>query len=269
MAVVRVGAVWLSFAVAMAGCGETRPAAAPDAGTTSIGGESRSGLVTVDGELLMSCGNIRPAFVVSAMDDGVVGLVDEAGVAAALDDLSARFGIDAPRELQGTPASDAEWKVLGGDPVDDPQRLLVGVGHWAAATGTTNGQYVVLDRVADGWEPSGWGDCNLTPVLVEGASWAEIAAVPGGAEPDSSVVEVLVYERECTSARDPSPYLHEPVVIERDDTVTLYWTSDIPTGDQTCPGNPRVQRAVKLAQPLGDRTILDGSTWPPRPVNGF
>jgi hypothetical protein len=162
MAVVRVGAVWLSFAVAMAGCGETRPAAAPDAGTTSIGGESRSGLVTVDGELLLSCGNIRPAFVVSAMDDGVVGLVDEAGVAAALDDLSARFGIDAPRELQGTPASDAEWKVLGGDSVDDPQRLLVGVGHWAAATGTTNGQYVVLDCVADGWEPSGWGDCNLT-----------------------------------------------------------------------------------------------------------
>ena len=268
MTVLRVLVVWLSAAVALAaGCGENRPEATPDAGTTA--GRSSPGLVMVDGELLMACGNVRPAFAVSAMDNGVVGLVEEAEVAAALDHLSAQYGIDAPRELQGTQASEAEWKVLAGDPADDPQRLLVGVGRWAAATGTTSGQYVLLDRTTNGWESSGWGDCNLTPVLVDGASWAEITAVSGGAAPSSSTVDVLVSERECTSARDPSPYLHEPVVIERDDTVTLYWTSDTPTGDRRCPGNPRVHRTVKLDQPLGERTILDGSTWPPRPVNGF
>jgi hypothetical protein len=266
MVVMRMGAVWLSVAVAMAGCGESRSDTSPDSGTARAGRES---VVMVGGEVLVSCGNIRPAFAVSAMDDGVSGLADEAEVAAALDGLRARFGIDAPRALQRRSAAEAEWKVLGGDPVDDPQRLLVGVGHWAAATGTTDGQYVVLERTANGWQPSGWGDCNLAPVLGEGASWAEIAAVSGGADPGSSTVEVLVSERECTSARDPSPYLREPVVIERDDTVTLYWTSDTPTGDQTCPGNPRVRRSVKLDRPLGTRAILDGSTWPPRPIIGF
>jgi hypothetical protein len=222
-----------------------------------------------DGEPMVACGNVRPAFAVSAMDNGVDGLADEIEVAAALDDLRAAYGIDAPRELQRAPAAEAEWKVLGADSVDDPKRLLVGVGRWAAATGTTDGQYVVLQRTADGWRPSGWGDCRLAPVLVEGVSWAEIAAATGGADPRSSTIAVLVSERECASARDPSPYLHEPVVIERDDAVTLYWTSDTPTGDQTCPSNPRVQRTVDLDRPLGNRMILDGSTWPPTPVNGF
>jgi hypothetical protein len=256
--VVKIGAVWLSVFVAMAGCGEAE-----------LGTSQRPGLAMVDGEPMVACGNVRPAFAVSAMDNGVAGLADEAEVAVALDELRAEYGIDAPRELQQASVAEAEWKVLGGDPVDDPERLLVGVGRWAASTGTTAGQYVVLERTAGGWRPSGWGDCNLAPVLVEGASWAEIAAAPGGAVPGSSSIEVLVSERECTSARDPGPYLHEPVVIEHDNAVTVYWTSDTPTGNQDCPGNPRVQRTVELDRPLGDRTILDGSRWPPRPINGF
>jgi len=255
--VVRLGAVWLSVLVAMAGCGETE-----------LGTSQRPGLMMVDGEPMVACGNIRPAFAASAMDNGVAGLADEAEVAAALDDLRAEAGIDAPRELQRASAAEAEWKVLGGDPVDDPERLLVGVGRWAAASGTTHGQYVVLERAEHGWQASEWGDCNLAPVLVEGASWAEIAAAPGGEGPGSSSVDVLVSETECASARDPGPYLHEPVVIERLDSVTVYWTSDTPTGAQDCPGNPRVRRTVELGRPLGDRTIFDGSSWPPRPING-
>ena len=156
--VVRLGAVWLSVLVAMAGCGETE-----------LGTSQRPGLMMVDGEPMVACGNIRPAFAVSAMDNGVAGLADEAEVAAALDDLRAEAGINAPSELQRAAAAKAEWKVLGGDPVDDPERLLVGVGRWAAASGTTHGQYVVLERAEHGWQASGWGDCNLAPVLVEGA----------------------------------------------------------------------------------------------------
>lgn len=258
MLVAKLGAVWLSVFVAMAGCGEEE-----------LGTRERPGLVMVDGEPMVTCGDIRPGFAVSAMDNGVEGVADEAEVAAALDELRAEAGIDAPRELQKASAAQAEWKVLGGDPTDDPERLLVGVGHWSAATETTDGQYVVLERTEAGWRASAWGDCQLAPVLVEGASWAEIAAAPGGAVPGSSSIEVLVSETECTSSRDPGPYLHEPIVVERDDVVTIYWTSDTPTGAQDCPGNPRVRRTVHLDRPLGDRTVLDGSRWPPRPIRGL
>ena len=73
-----------------------------------------------------------------------------------------------------------------------------------------------------------------------------------------------VTEWECTSARDPSAYLHEPYVESTDDAVTVYWTTDTPTGNQDCPGNPAVQRSIELAEPLGERAIYDGSVWPPR-----
>ena len=81
-------------------------------------------------------------------------------------------------------------------------------------------------------------------------------------------MELEVSERDCASARDPSAYLHEPYIVATADAVTLYWTVATPSGDLTCPSNPAVRRSLELEEPLGARTLYDGSVWPPRALRG-
>ena len=233
------------------------------------GQQPESPLVSVGDDVVLSCGSGDPKFAASAMEGGVSGLADEAEVAAALESLAAEAGIDAPRELQGGgDIADAEWIVLGSEGDGASEELSVGVGHWDANGPSGNGEYVILGRRGDGWRAVGWGNCNLAPVLAPGLIWAEIAAPAAGLDRAEPSVTVEVNERKCTSGRDPEPFLNEPVVVESEASVIVYWTSDSPKGVATCPGNPSVRRVVQLREPLGDRALLDGSTWPPKPVSG-
>jgi len=224
-------------------------------------------VVTDEDQVMLSCGS-GPKFTVSALEGGVTGLADEADVADALERLTAEAGIDAPQELQRAGTADGEWIVLGRETDHGIDRLIVGVGSWDGDGPGDDGEYVILDQVNEHWRASSWGDCNLAPVLAPGVSWAEITATPQSLDPAAMSLPVKVHERECTSGRNPEPFLNEPVVVESDHTVTVYWTSDTPQGAQTCPGNPSVRKVVSLGQPLRDRRLLDGSTWPPRPVSG-
>jgi hypothetical protein len=58
-------------------------------------------------------------------------------------------------------------------------------------------------------------------------------------------------------------------VVETEDSVTVYFTTDTPSGDQTCPGGPLVDQSIVLDRQVGGRTLRDGSTWPPTPISGF
>lgn len=246
-------------AVLLAGCGTT------PAGTAGDG--PRSPVVMVDGEVMLRCGRSGPGFAGSAMTGGVDVLADEAEVEAALEDLVAEAGIDAPQALRGVDISDAEWIVLGKND-QGREELVLGVGEWGADGPGANGDYVDLDRVDDGWQASGWGNCNLEPVLAPDVSWVEIAGAPDGLDPAATSLAVEVNERDCSSGRDPEPFLREPVVVEGNEAVTVYWTSDTVEGDANCQGNPPVRQVIELDQPLGERALLDGSTWPPEPVGG-
>ena len=269
----------LVSAVVLSACGATdgsvgnpsgpRSGHAVDTGQQREGQKTDSPLVTVGDDVMLSCGPGGPNFAAAAMEGGVSGVADEAEVAAALESLAAEAGIDAPSELRGGgDFVDAEWIVLGSKGDGATQELIVGVGHWDANGPSGNGEYVILDRTSDGWRAGGWGKCNLAPVLAPGLIWAEIAAPPDGLDRAGTSLEVEVSERECTSGRNPEPFLNDPVVDEGEDSVTVYWTSDSPKGPQTCPGNPSVRRVVQLREPLGDRALLDGSTWPPEPFSG-
>jgi hypothetical protein len=210
---------------------------------------SRSGspLLRDGGDLLVDCGN-GTAFPTGVMDDGLdVPSLDSATVAASLRRVVNSFG---------DPSSDPTWKVLVAEPADDPTMLLVAVGDWSRDTGPAGelDPYAKLQRDGDGWRAMQWGNCNLAPALGVGSSWAHLA--------------LEVSERECASARDPSSYLHEPYVVATDDAVTVYWTTNTPSGDLTCPSNPAVRRRVELSEPLGTRTVYDGSVWPPRGLRG-
>jgi hypothetical protein len=143
-----------------------------------------------------------------------------------------------------------------------PSRWL---GRWTEQGPTGEGAHILeLAREGDAWRAAGWAGCQLSPVLKDGKSWAEVTGYKGDAA--SARLTAQVNERECTSGRDPERFLHEPFLVETSDSVTIYWTSEPPEGARDCQGNPSIDRVVELRQPLGTRVVFDGSSYPPREV---
>lgn len=154
---------------------------------------------------------------------------------------------------------DVEWRVLR----STGQDLTIGLGRWSDQGPVGDGAYALeLERQGESWRPAGWAQCSLSPVLKEGLAWAEVTGYRGDAQ--ATTVTAEVRERQCTSARDPSSFLHEPFVVETAESATMYWTSDPAGGD--CQATPTVERAVELSEPLGDRAVFDGSSYPPQRV---
>jgi hypothetical protein len=217
-------------------------------------------VVTATGEMEVSCGGAADGWPPSVMPEGVPGVLsdDEArGIfAEILSDpaTGGEAGLSLFRD-----GVDVEWRVLR----DNGEALTIGLGRWTDEGPVGDRAYVLeLEREGDSWRPAGWGHCRLSPVLKDGLAWAVVTGYRGDAQ--ATTITVEVHERECTSGRDPSSFLHEPFVVETAESVIIYWTSEPPSGDQTCQGNPSVERAVELSEPLGDRIVFDGSSYPPR-----
>lgn len=137
---------------------------------------------------------------------------------------------------------------------------------YAAEDPLTDDGYVaiVVERSGQDWRVVAWGGCRPTRVLdgrsVAGWQLPETATV--GAETTSFTA--LVTEVGCTSGADPTDRLGPPEVVVDQDTVTITLSADPLQGDAfACPGVPAVPVRVDLGEPLGDRTLRDGSRHPP------
>jgi hypothetical protein len=195
------------------------------------------------------------------------------GIPGVLSDVEARAAfqsiLDDPRT--GGEASmslfpngvDVEWRVLA----EDGETVTVGLGEWTERGPASRNAFVLgLHREGEDWSTDGWGDCRLlAPVLDEGLARAR---VDGYRMTGPRSLEVDVSEMDCTSGRNPTEYLYDPVVVETTDSVTLSWTTTQAEGAHTCQGNPAATRTVELDEPLGSRMVMDGSVYPPRPVPG-
>ena len=148
---------------------------------------------------------------------------------------------------------------------EDDDSLTIGLGQWTEQ-GPTGGSAHILELAREGhaWRAAGWAECQLSPVLKEGNSWAEMTGYTAAAA--GARLTAQVHERECTSGRDPDPFLHEPWVVETSEKVTIYWTSEPPKGGRDCQGNPSVDIVVELPKPVGTRVVSDGSSYPPEQV---
>lgn len=230
----------------------------------------------------VGCGNGSPNFASSLLFLGDQGGQHLKEMRAAL--ALADSGPAGP--LRGVPAAKARFHVLvtsatiqvetgePGSTVDfqtpvptadaSEIRVLLAIGEWGpeGPIGDESG-YAVLAGNEDTYSVVDWGDCALTPALKPGLGWAGLSNASG--DPSSSVLTVDVTEVGCTGARDPAAYLQEPVMVETDASVTISWATTESLGAD-CPGNPSVTRQLQLAEPLGNRTILDGSTWPATPL---
>lgn len=275
--------------------GSTVPGAEPEPGAEPDVGDGAQPWLTADGDTLLTCSH-DPAFPASLVAEGGLELTAEESeeILAVLEQMKQDFGIDAPGILQESEADQVAWAVLWQEPVRGTDR----VGILLAPPGTSDfdlatDDYASLEWQGESWGASSWGGtCRARPVLPAGYDWAQVAlddgeTTDGGATTDptgtmdpteptgtmdptgttgGTTIDVLVSEIECTSARDPEPFLAEPVVVETAESVTVYWTTEAMTEGADCPGNPWVPRSITLEQPLGDRELLDGSTYPPRIV---
>lgn len=240
----------------VAACGSDRgtPSTAGAAAATPAG--------TAGEETLVSCGGQQPGWPVSAMDGGIDSQHPTGDLAAALEGLAQEAGIDAPRALQDVSTDEAPWFVL----TDTADSATVATGAWDSAGPGADGQVVYLEEADGTWKARSWGDCtDLAPVIAPGLQWVRVVAA---SDPDPSSVEltVTVNEVQCTSGRNPRPFLRAPRIVENDESVTLFLRSEAPKGAHNCMANPTVRQVLHLEQPLGDRVLLDGSTWPHRPI---
>ena len=248
--------------VMLAGCGGRTSSSVDDPGT-----DVDLPVALIDGEVQVSCGG-ETSWPTSVMADGIVPPVPAEEISAALDAVATEPGLSVETSRVLPEGGDTEWRVL----VGDAQHLLLGIGPWTDEGPDQDprgrGQYMTLEMEGRTWVWRGHGDCRrLVPRLErDGSTWVELSAPAAGLDRTSTTLTVGVNEVACTSSRNPEPFLRPATVVETEESVTVYWTSDAPTGDQSCPGNPTVERQVTLARPLGDRDLLDASTWPPTVV---
>lgn len=215
-------------------------------------------LTTESGELLVTCGVGRP-FPVSAPTEGIEVGTASAPIQKALDDLAGGGGLDAPAGLRSD--DDGTWRALA----MSSEQATVAVGKWGERGSARGGSVVVLEKDGAGWKAVSWGDCRLVPAIEPGLSWTDLSSARRP-DPADTEIEIGVTERECTSGRDPIPFLQQPDVVETADAVTVYWTTKSATGAQNCVGPAPTLRTITLLEPIGDRDLLDGSSWPARPV---
>lgn len=251
----------LLLSPALAGCGSASSPPAEDGdavgSAANVGSALGPVLRTASGEPLVTCG--IQSFPATAIEGGAG--VDRPEVDAALDVLERTGGMDAPAGLRGGDPESAA-RILA----ESSDRMTVAVGAWDESGTAQGGSVIHLEKVGTGWKAYGWGDCRLAPALPARLSWATLTFDGDPPAPTAKEIRLGVTERECSSGRDPSPFLQEPAIVETDRSVTVYWTVTMPTGNQNCIGNRPTPRTITLERPLGARELMDGSTWPARPV---
>ncbi len=61
--------------------------------------------------------------------------------------------------------------------------------------------------------------------------------------------------------------MRKPTVVYDTDRILVLLTAEPLHGPQTCPGTPPLPFTFELSEPLGDRTLFDAGTYPPRPAD--
>jgi hypothetical protein len=118
-----------------------------------------------------------------------------------------------------------------------------------------------------GWQPSGMGQCEPLVVLSADfgpATWALDPAFPAPG-PASTELHILVWGTTCSSGLPATGRISAPDIEYAPETVTITIGVRPLPSVQTCQGVPGTPATVRLAEPLGTRTLLDGGRVPPAP----
>jgi hypothetical protein len=80
----------------------------------------------------------------------------------------------------------------------------------------------------------------------------------------TTTIKAILNERACASGQSPEGRVQEPVIEYTAESVTVTISVTSRGGAQDCPSNPEFPMTITLAEPLGERVLLDGGSIPPR-----
>ena len=228
------------------------PSANPPA--TEPGGDYLCGFTPVDADMLEARAPL------SALSPA-----GSAALAGATIDDGSPFVLEEPDQWWIVSEGEHEivfMRELGDHERDELEPVgLIGADHQLAAI-----QYIGdAPNAAPGWYVTGYGACSLTVDLGE-LSVPRVQLDPAALPtPDSTVLHLLITERDCNSGQDALGRV-ELVSIDEDATSVSLVVGVRPSGGGTCPSNPPTPFEVTLTEPLGERSILDAALAEPSPV---
>ena len=258
----RVAGLLIAVALVAAACGDDGEDAATEVGddptTTSTtpasdlpaGDEPRT-----DVELVCAAGPFTPDALESegGVPDGVE--TEEGPEADTLRQLLADAESDGTTDVP-----DHSWRALSTLTTDDGTIYEFAHGSppdlWVATVQQLGG--------ADHWQGEVLAPCTPRPYVdgqLVGYWWPEDEAA---VDADTTEVAVLVQEDSCDSGRGPEGRVQDPETTYGADVVVVTYpiTPRDEEGMFTCQAHPPAVVVLELDEPLGDRVLLDGSTWP-------
>jgi len=129
---------------------------------------------------------------------------------------------------------------------------------WAFAT--------ITPAAGADWQFWEGGHCDLAvrlPASVGYATWhLDPAHQP---DPSATSLSLLARETACAGGQAPGARMLAPIVMETDALATITLVVRRVPGGADCQANPEVPVTVALSQPIGTRTLLDGSSFPAVP----
>lgn len=251
----RTAIVVTAAALLLAACGGT------DGTPADLAGQG-DGEATGGDAATVTCGGteydpttLGDAPLVTSLPAGPADAVDDAG-APAFDPSQdwrivhqAEDRVDLVREL------DEPTDLGGGDIRTHESRTLERI------TGATN--------VPDGtWLLTSAGPCTQR-VDAEGPVGPATLSLAAEPFPDQTTIDLLVMEQACASGQSAEGRIELVELEETDDQVRLRvgvrpYQPEGGGTDMTCQGNPPTPFTVELAEPLGDRQVVDASVVPAR-----
>jgi len=133
------------------------------------------------------------------------------------------------------------------------------------APGRDGWYFVSVEDIPDlgGWQAWEHGSCDLQVQLPQGTGFATWQLDPASPpRPEATSLTVLAREVACASGKPMDGRLLPPIVLYAPDAVTIAIVVRTRPGDQDCPGNSPEPVTVELTEPLGDRPLFDGSSYP-------
>jgi hypothetical protein len=101
-----------------------------------------------------------------------------------------------------------------------------------------------------------------TDAAVPARWWVDGDTLP--LEPEATLIEGFIRERSCAGGQSPVGRVAKPSIDYRPDAVIVTFVVLALACEHDCGGNPAFPVVVTLAEPLGARSLLDGSEDPPR-----
>lgn len=195
-------------------------------------------------ELPLSCGSPLTFNAAALLGPGGAESADHPA-AAALRDVVA----------DGSLPSRAGWRVVV---LNATHALLLLPGLPAEGSAFWNAEF----EKRGSWAYVRSGQCDVRPAFVgvEPARWDLLS--PEVLERDTRSFEVLVTELGCASGQSPEGRV-VAAVLYLEASITIFAATRPLAGAQTCDPGPPARIMVELAEPIGNRSLFDGSVIPP------